>query len=98
MAANPDDEVVYKGQMGGGPDEVIRVTVGYRQNWMTARTIDIMVPGDIAADLRYLTAEEDEDSVNWEEVKQILLAVPGLSVDDALKLRRRDVLGINFDG
>lgn len=98
MAANPDDEVAYRGQMGDGPDEVIRVTVGYRQNWMTARTIDIMVPGDIAADLRYLTAEADEEQVHWDEVKQILLSVPGLSADDRQKLRLRDVLGINFDG
>lgn len=87
----------YMGQMGSGIDNTARVIFDHELDGL-GLDFDLMIPGDMIEDIRYLVSEESPHDINWRAVQEILQHVPGLSAYEARALRHGHVVGLEIDG
>jgi hypothetical protein len=61
-------------------------------------TFEMEVPSQTESDVRYLMSEEDDDDIQWDQVKVVLLkaATPGTS--DHKNIRLYPVTGVEVEG
>lgn len=86
------------GTMGSsGVDGIVHVIFDHELDGQ-GLDFDLMVPGDMIEDLRYLMSEMNHDDILWDEVKDILLRVPGISPREKRCLQEYHLSDLQIDG